>query len=51
MNLASVSPRPMSSALITDTYLVPTYLYNYVGQPTKTVDRVDAVLTQYYNTS
>ncbi|KAJ7227841.1 glycosyl hydrolase family 92-domain-containing protein [Mycena haematopus] len=29
----------------------PTYLYNYVGQPTKTVDRVDAVLTKYYNTS
>jgi len=29
----------------------PTYLYNYVGQPVKTVDRVDAVLTQYYNTS
>ncbi|KAJ6620672.1 glycosyl hydrolase family 92-domain-containing protein [Mycena sp. CBHHK59/15] len=30
---------------------LPTYLYNYVGQPSKTVDRVDAVLTQYYNTS
>ncbi|KAJ7181028.1 alpha-1,2-mannosidase, putative subfamily [Mycena filopes] len=30
---------------------LPTYLYNYVGQPAKTVDRVDAVLTQYYNTS
>ncbi|KAJ7656500.1 alpha-1,2-mannosidase, putative subfamily [Mycena polygramma] len=30
---------------------LPTYLYNYIGQPTKTVDRVDAVLTQYYNTS
>ncbi|KAJ7742828.1 alpha-1,2-mannosidase, putative subfamily, partial [Mycena metata] len=29
----------------------PTYLYNYVGQPAKTVDRVDAVLTQNYNTS
>jgi putative alpha-1,2-mannosidase len=31
--------------------LVPTYLYNYVGQPTKTVDRVDAMLAMYYNTS
>ncbi|KAJ7464473.1 alpha-1,2-mannosidase, putative subfamily [Mycena latifolia] len=30
---------------------LPTYLYNYVGQPTKTVDRVDAILTQFYNTS
>ncbi|KAJ6592313.1 alpha-1,2-mannosidase, putative subfamily, partial [Mycena vulgaris] len=30
---------------------LPTYLYNYVGQPTKTVDRVDAVLAQFYNTS
>ncbi|KAJ7509700.1 alpha-1,2-mannosidase, putative subfamily [Mycena galericulata] len=30
---------------------LPTYLYNYVGQPTKTVDRVDAVLNQYFNTS
>ncbi|KAJ7210446.1 alpha-1,2-mannosidase, putative subfamily [Mycena pura] len=29
----------------------PTYLYNYVGQPTKTVDRVDATLNQFYNTS
>lgn len=29
---------------------VPTYLYNYVGQPVKTVDRVDATLAQYYNT-
>ncbi|KAF8176245.1 alpha-1,2-mannosidase, putative subfamily [Mycena galopus ATCC 62051] len=29
----------------------PTYLYNYVGEPTKTVDRVDAILKQYYNTS
>ncbi|KAF8197706.1 glycosyl hydrolase family 92-domain-containing protein [Mycena galopus ATCC 62051] len=29
---------------------LPTYLYNYVGQPAKTVDRVDAVLAQYYNT-
>ncbi|KAK7024945.1 alpha-1-2-mannosidase family protein [Favolaschia claudopus] len=29
----------------------PTYLYNYVGQPVKTVDRVDATLTQYYNNS
>ncbi|KAJ7097271.1 alpha-1,2-mannosidase, putative subfamily [Mycena belliarum] len=30
---------------------LPTYLYNYVGQPAKTVDRVDAMLAQYYNTS
>ncbi|KAJ7763671.1 alpha-1,2-mannosidase, putative subfamily [Mycena maculata] len=30
---------------------LPTYLYNYVGQPTKTVDRVDLVLNQYFNTS
>ncbi|KAJ7790576.1 alpha-1,2-mannosidase, putative subfamily [Mycena olivaceomarginata] len=30
---------------------LPTYLYNYVGQPTKTVDRVDAMLAMYYNTS
>ncbi|KAK7050601.1 glycoside hydrolase family 92 protein [Favolaschia claudopus] len=30
---------------------LPTYLYNYVGQPAKTVDRVDAVLAEYYNTS
>ncbi|KAJ7694666.1 alpha-1,2-mannosidase, putative subfamily [Mycena rosella] len=30
---------------------LPTYLYNYVGQPAKTVDRVDAILTQFYNTS
>ncbi|KAF7357198.1 Glycoside hydrolase family 92 protein [Mycena sanguinolenta] len=30
---------------------LPTYLYNYVGQPAKTVDRVDTVLAQYYNTS
>jgi len=30
---------------------LPTYLYNYVGQPAKTVDRVDAVLNQYFNTS
>ncbi|KAJ7745384.1 glycosyl hydrolase family 92-domain-containing protein [Mycena olivaceomarginata] len=30
---------------------LPTYLYNYVGQPVKTVDRVDATLAQYYNTS
>ncbi|KAJ7434811.1 glycosyl hydrolase family 92-domain-containing protein [Mycena galericulata] len=29
---------------------LPTYLYNYVGQPTKTVDRVDASLAQYYST-
>ncbi|KAF8200506.1 glycosyl hydrolase family 92-domain-containing protein [Mycena galopus ATCC 62051] len=27
---------------------LPTYLYNYVGQPTKTVDRVDAMVSQYY---
>jgi putative alpha-1,2-mannosidase len=31
--------------------LVPTYLYNYVGQPVKTVDRVDATVAMYYNTS
>nr|GAT49998.1 predicted protein [Mycena chlorophos] len=30
---------------------LPTYLYNYVGQPAKTVDRVDAILNQYFNTS
>ncbi|KAJ6571305.1 glycosyl hydrolase family 92-domain-containing protein [Mycena capillaripes] len=30
---------------------LPTYLYNYVGQPVKTVDRVDATVTRYYNTS
>ncbi|KAF8173185.1 glycosyl hydrolase family 92-domain-containing protein [Mycena galopus ATCC 62051] len=30
---------------------LPTYLYNYVGQPTKTVDRVDAMVSQYYNTA
>ncbi|KAJ7160027.1 alpha-1,2-mannosidase, putative subfamily [Mycena crocata] len=30
---------------------LPTYLYNYVGQPTKTVDRVDATVAQWYNTS
>ncbi|KAJ7490960.1 alpha-1,2-mannosidase, putative subfamily [Mycena latifolia] len=30
---------------------LPTYLYNYVGQPTKTVDRVDATVKQYYHTS
>ncbi|KAF7365765.1 Glycoside hydrolase family 92 protein [Mycena venus] len=30
---------------------LPTYLYNYIGQPAKTVDRVDSVLAQYYNTS
>ncbi|KAJ7117454.1 alpha-1,2-mannosidase, putative subfamily [Mycena epipterygia] len=30
---------------------LPTYLYNYVGQPAKTVDRVDAILNQFYNTS
>ncbi|KAJ6480878.1 alpha-1,2-mannosidase, putative subfamily [Mycena sanguinolenta] len=29
----------------------PTYLYNYVGQPTKTVDRVDLVVSTNYNTS
>ncbi|KAF8200503.1 glycosyl hydrolase family 92-domain-containing protein [Mycena galopus ATCC 62051] len=27
---------------------LPTYLYNYVGQPTKNVDRVDAMVSQYY---
>ncbi|KAJ6512551.1 alpha-1,2-mannosidase, putative subfamily [Mycena sanguinolenta] len=30
---------------------LPTYLYNYVGQPTKTVDRVDEMVAMYYNTS
>ncbi|KAF7300759.1 Glycoside hydrolase family 92 protein [Mycena kentingensis (nom. inval.)] len=30
---------------------LPTYLYNYIGQPAKTVDRVDATLKQYYNNS
>jgi len=30
---------------------LPTYLYNYVGQPTKTVDRVDAMVAMYYSTS
>ncbi|KAJ6545692.1 alpha-1,2-mannosidase, putative subfamily [Mycena capillaripes] len=30
---------------------LPTYLYNYVGQPTKTVDRVDEMVRLYYNTS
>ncbi|KAF7335658.1 Glycoside hydrolase family 92 protein [Mycena venus] len=30
---------------------LPTYLYNYIGQPTKTVDRVDAMVAMYYNTS
>ncbi|KAF8217054.1 alpha-1,2-mannosidase, putative subfamily [Mycena galopus ATCC 62051] len=29
----------------------PTYAYNYAGQPTKTVDRVDAILNQNFNTS
>ncbi|KAJ7633678.1 alpha-1,2-mannosidase, putative subfamily [Mycena polygramma] len=30
---------------------LPTYLYNYIGQPTKTVDRVDQMVALYYNTS
>ncbi|KAJ7097269.1 alpha-1,2-mannosidase, putative subfamily, partial [Mycena belliarum] len=30
---------------------LPTYLYNYVGQPAKTVDRVDSILTQFYSTA
>ncbi|KAF7374273.1 Glycoside hydrolase family 92 protein [Mycena sanguinolenta] len=30
---------------------LPTYLYNYIGQPTKTVDRVDQMVAMYYNTS
>ncbi|KAJ6546997.1 glycosyl hydrolase family 92-domain-containing protein [Mycena capillaripes] len=30
---------------------LPTYLYNYVGQPAKTVDRVDATITQFYSTA
>ncbi|KAJ7115174.1 glycosyl hydrolase family 92-domain-containing protein [Mycena epipterygia] len=30
---------------------LPTYLYNYIGQPAKTVDRVDATVAMYYNTS
>ncbi|KAJ7235600.1 glycosyl hydrolase family 92-domain-containing protein [Mycena haematopus] len=30
---------------------LPTYLYNYVGQPTKTVDRVDSTISQYYSTA
>lgn len=32
-------------------FTVPTYLYNYVGQPAKTVDRVDSILNQFFNTS
>ncbi|KAJ7762937.1 alpha-1,2-mannosidase, putative subfamily [Mycena metata] len=30
---------------------LPTYLYNYVGQPAKTVDRVDESLAKYYSTA
>jgi putative alpha-1,2-mannosidase len=30
---------------------VPTYLYNYVGQPVKTVDRVDTMIAKYYSTA
>ncbi|KAK7055753.1 glycoside hydrolase family 92 protein [Favolaschia claudopus] len=30
---------------------LPTYLYNYVGEPAKTVDRVDSMISLYYNTS
>ncbi|KAJ7610617.1 glycosyl hydrolase family 92-domain-containing protein [Mycena polygramma] len=30
---------------------LPTYLYNYVGQPVKTVDRVDATVAMWYNNS
>ncbi|KIJ52538.1 glycoside hydrolase family 92 protein [Sphaerobolus stellatus SS14] len=30
---------------------LPTFLYNYVGQPTKTVDRVQSILDQFFNTS
>ncbi|KAJ6496068.1 alpha-1,2-mannosidase, putative subfamily [Mycena sanguinolenta] len=30
---------------------LPTYLYNYVGQPVKTVDRVDSMISQYYSTA
>ncbi|KAJ7025795.1 alpha-1,2-mannosidase, putative subfamily [Mycena alexandri] len=30
---------------------LPTYLYNYVGQPVKTVDRVDESVAKYYSTS
>jgi putative alpha-1,2-mannosidase len=32
-------------------FAVPTYLYNYVGQPVNTVDRVDSILNQFFNTS
>ncbi|KAF8591095.1 glycoside hydrolase family 92 protein [Ramaria rubella] len=30
---------------------LPTFLYNYVGQPANTVDRVDSILNQFFNTS
>ncbi|KAK7006255.1 glycoside hydrolase family 92 protein [Favolaschia claudopus] len=30
---------------------LPTYLYNYVSEPVKTVDRVDETVATYYNTS
>ncbi|KAJ7352022.1 alpha-1,2-mannosidase, putative subfamily [Mycena albidolilacea] len=30
---------------------LPTYLYNYVGKPVKTVDRVDAMIAKYYSTA
>ncbi|KAJ7025801.1 alpha-1,2-mannosidase, putative subfamily [Mycena alexandri] len=30
---------------------LPTYLYNYVGQPAKTVDRVDESVAKYYSTA
>jgi hypothetical protein len=39
------------SITLTFSPAVPTYLYNYVGQPVNTVDRVDSILTQFYNTS
>ncbi|GJJ13713.1 hypothetical protein Clacol_007969 [Clathrus columnatus] len=31
--------------------LVPTFLYNYAGQPAKTVNRVMLTLNQFFNTS
>ncbi|KAJ6534151.1 glycosyl hydrolase family 92-domain-containing protein [Mycena capillaripes] len=30
---------------------LPTYLYNYVGEPVRTVDRVDATVAMWYNNS
>ncbi|KAF8525819.1 alpha-1,2-mannosidase, putative subfamily [Hysterangium stoloniferum] len=30
---------------------LPTFLYNYAGQPVKTVDRVNSILNQFFNNS